>query len=155
MDAIAHFIVGLYLSIKFESYWPLFLSCVFDIDHIIGYFYDKRKKLILEIPSLLHLAYRPRSWFHSFSGLLIILIPFLPFLPLEIIFIPLFIHLFLDILDKNGIYILPPLIKKKIKGLLPVGYLMENPNYLRAHKRSHIPSLLISIIFVLLIILKV
>ncbi|MEM5800476.1 MAG: hypothetical protein QXD54_02750 [Candidatus Aenigmatarchaeota archaeon] len=155
MDILAHFIVGLYLSIKFENYWPLFFSCIFDLDHVIGYLYDKRKKLPIEIPSLLHLAYRPRSWFHSILGLLIVSIPFLFFLPVELIFIPLFAHLFLDILDKNGIYILPPLIKKKIKGSLPVGYLLEDPSYLKTHKRSHIPSLLVSIIFVLLIILKV
>ncbi|MCS7105841.1 MAG: metal-dependent hydrolase [Candidatus Aenigmarchaeota archaeon] len=155
MDIIAHFIAGLYLSIKFENYWALFFGCIMDIDHVIGYLYDKRKKVKIEIPSLLHLAYRPRSWFHSLSGLLIVSIPFLFFLSPELIFIPLFIHLFLDLLDKNGIYILPPFIKRRIKGSLPVGYLIEDPTYLKTHKRSHIPSLLVSVIFLIFIILKV
>jgi hypothetical protein len=155
MDILAHFIIGLYFSIKFESYWPIFFSCIFDIDHIIGYFYDRRKKILIEIPSLLHIAYRPRSWFHSIFGLLILSVPFTLFLPLEIIFIPLLIHLFLDLLDKNGIYLFPPFIKKKIKGSLPVGYLVEDPSYLKRHKRSHIPSLLATLFFFLLIVLKV
>ncbi len=154
MDILAHFIVGLYFSIKFESYWPIFFSCIFDIDHIIGYFYDRRKKILIEIPPLLHIAYRPRSWLHSIFGFLILSIPFTLFLPLHIIFIPLLIHLFLDLLDRNGIYLFP-FIKKKIKGSLPVGYLIEDPSYLKRHKRSHIPSLLTTLFFFLLIILKV
>ncbi|MGC8812439.1 MAG: metal-dependent hydrolase [Candidatus Aenigmatarchaeota archaeon] len=155
MDILAHFMVGLYLGIRFGSYWPIFFSCILDIDHIIGYFYDRRKKIMAEIPSLLHLAYRPRSWFHSIFGLLILSTSFALFLPLELYLVPLFIHLFLDLLDKDGIYIFPPFIKKKIKGSLPVGYLVEDPNYLKAHKRSHIPSLLTTIFFFLLIVLKV
>ncbi|MEM5834490.1 MAG: hypothetical protein QXQ69_01415 [Candidatus Aenigmatarchaeota archaeon] len=155
MDILAHFALGLYLSFKFESYWPLFFSCIFDIDHIIGYFYDKRKKTLVEIPSFLHIAYRPRSWFHSFWGFLIVLVPFIFFLPLEIVAVPLILHLFLDLLDKNGIFTFPPIVRKKIKGHLPVGYLVEDPAYLKTHKRSHIPSLLASVIFFLLMILRV
>jgi hypothetical protein len=155
MDILAHFIVGLYLSIKFESYWPIFFSCILDIDHVIGYFYDRRKKILTEIPSLLHLAYRPRSWFHSILGLLILFIPFMFFLPLHLILIPLFLHFFLDLLDKSGVYLFPPFIKRKIRGSLPVGYLVEDESSLKTHKRSHIPSLLTLLFFFLLIIFKV
>ena len=145
MDLIAHFVFGIWLAKKFQNFWAIFLSCIIDIDHFFGYIYDKRKKQRIEIPSILHLAYRPRSWLHSFTGVLILSIPFLLFLPSDLVFISLLSHLFFDLLDKNGIFLFPPLLNKKIRGRLPVGYLPEDSRYLKAHKRSHLPSILLII----------
>ncbi|MDI6798910.1 MAG: hypothetical protein QMD12_02865 [Candidatus Aenigmarchaeota archaeon] len=152
MDLIAHFVFGLWLFKKSGNVWSIALSCVLDIDHILGYIYDKRKKRYIEIPSILHLAYRPRSWLHSITGALISALPFVFFLPMHIVLISLFSHLFFDLLDRNGILLFPPLLKKKIKGALPVGYLIEDPEYLKRHRRSHIPSLILIVLFSLFIV---
>jgi len=152
MDLIAHFVFGLWIYQDFGNIWIILLSCITDIDHLIGYIYDRRKKSSIQIPKLLHLAYRPRSWFHSFTGLLTVFIPLSFFLPTPVVLLPLLSHLLLDALDKNGISIFPPFLKKRIKGALPVGYLMEDPNYLKRHKRSHVPSLILIAIISLLIL---
>ena len=152
MDLLAHLIVGIWLYQHFGNFWTIFLSVIIDIDHFLGYIYDRRKKRHIEIPKLLHLAYRPRSWLHSFTGLLLFSIPLSFFLPPTIAFLPLFSHLMLDMLDKSGISIFPPFLKKKIKGALPVGYLIEDPTYLRRHRRSHIASFILIAIVILLIL---
>lgn len=152
MDLIAHFVFGLWIYQDLGSVWTIFLSCITDIDHLLGYIYDRRKKPFIQIPKLLHLAYRPRSWFHSFTGILVVSIPLTFFLPSPIVFLPLFSHLLLDALDKNGISILPPFLKKRVRGALPVGYLIEDPSYLKRHKRSHVPSLILIITVTLLIL---
>ena len=156
MDLVAHFVMGLAIAKKLNNPWAVLLSCIIDIDHVIGYLYDRRKKKFLFIPSLLHLAYRPRTWLHSITGaaLLAALSLFVFNLPFPVVFFSLYVHLAIDMLDKAGIYILPPLIKRKIKGALPVGYLMEDSGYLQRHKRSHIPSILLILIVAVLVLLK-
>jgi len=151
MDLIAHFMVGLLFYRKFGSLVYIFLACAFDLDHVIGYFYDRRKKLRIELPPLLHLAYRPRSWLHSFTGLLLFSFLFSPFFPAHLVVTSLFSHLLLDMVDKSGVFIFPPLIKEKVRGILPVGYFLEDPKYLKRHKRSHIPSLVLTLIVGLLV----
>jgi len=154
MDLIAHFIFGLWLYKIFGNAWTIPLSCIIDIDHFLGYFYDRRKQKRIEIPNLLHLSYRPRTWVHSITGVLIIFLPLIFFSPWYIVLISLFSHIFLDSLDKLGIYILPPFTDRRmIHGVLPVGYLLEDPNYLRLHKRSHIPSILFILLISLLILM--
>ena len=152
MDLIAHFVFSIWLAQHCGNLWPILLGTIIDIDHVLGYIYDRRKKLRIEIPKLLHLAYRPRSWLHSFTGLLLISIPFLFFLPSNIVFVPILFHLLLDSLDKNGISILPPILKKKIRGVLPVGYLIEDSKYLERHRRSHIACFILIAISILLIL---
>lgn len=168
MDLIAHLVFGFWLYIKLGNPWSILLSCIMDVDHLLGYLYDRRKeslikihydKLIEEIfekpydkKRLLHLSYRPRTWFHSIFGVFLFSLVLTPFLSLSIAFIPLFSHLLLDAMDKNGIYILPPFTKRKVRGALPVGYLIEDPKYLVRHKRSHIPSLILIIITIFLIL---
>lgn len=152
MDLIAHFVFSLWLNTHYGNVWTIFLGTIIDIDHFLGYIYDRRNKRYIEIPKLLHLAYRPRSWMHSFTGILVLSIPSLLFLPANIAFIPLLSHLLLDALDKNGISIFPPFLKKRIKGALPVGYLIEDPTYLKRHRRSHIASFVLIAIFILLIL---
>lgn len=153
MDLIAHFVFGLWLYKISGNVWTIVLTCIIDIDHFLGYIYDRRKKHIIKVPSLLHLAFRPRSWLHSITGVLIISLPSIFFLPWHVVFISLFSHLILDSLDKGGIYLLPPFSKKMIRGILPMGYLIEDPNYLRLHKRSHIPSLILIVVMALLILM--
>jgi len=150
VDLIAHFVFGLWLSGKFGGVWTILFSCITDIDHLIGYIYDKRKKRVIEMPKLLHLAYRPRSWLHSFTGVLFFL-PLLFVFDWKTIFIPLLLHLLFDSLDKYGISIFPPFTNKRLKGILPVGYLVEEPRFLELHKRSHIPSLIMTALMILLI----
>jgi len=89
---------------------------------------------------LLHLTYRPRTWLHSITGAAILstILVYVFKFPLKVVFFSFYIHLGMDMLDKTGIFILPPFIKRKIRGALPVGYLMEDPSYLQRHKRSHI-----------------
>jgi len=155
MDIVAHVVFGFWLSTKLGTEWGIFFSAILDIDHLLGYLYDKRKKKTIEIPSLLHLAYRQRTWLHSIFGVFIITLVFIQFLDWRIVFFPLLFHLFLDAIDKIGIYILPPFTKKKIKGILPVGYLIEEPGYLKRHKRSHIPSIILIVLTIILILLNV
>ncbi|MEM7821565.1 MAG: metal-dependent hydrolase [Candidatus Aenigmatarchaeota archaeon] len=170
MDLLAHFAVGIWLYTKIENIAVPFLSCILDIDHILGYIYDKiegRKKEIhyekifeeffktRKKRIFLRLSYRPRTWIHSFFGVFLIGLFLTPFFGLEASFIPLISHILLDALDKNGVFLFPPLIKSKIRGALPVGYLAENPNYLIRHKRSHVPSLILIIIVTILILYKI
>jgi len=152
MDLLAHLIFSFWVSLHVGNVWAIFLGTIMDIDHLLGYIYDRRKKRYIEIPKLLHLAYRPRTWLHSFTGILLLSIPLLPFLPITVVFIPILSHLLLDILDKSGISIFPPFLKKKVRGALPVGYLIEDPSYLRRHKRSHIASLILIAIVILLML---
>jgi len=156
MDLIAHFVVGLAIAKKLGNPWAVFLSCLIDIDHAIGYIYDKRNKKNTIMPTLLHLAHRPRTWLHSISGaaLLIVLFAYVVKLPLPVVFYSFSIHIAIDALDKAGIYVFPPFTKRKIRGALPVGYLPEDPSYLQKHKRSHIPSILLILAVVVLVLLK-
>jgi len=131
------------------------MTCIFDIDHISGYIYDRRKQKQFNIPSIFGLAYRPRSWFHSVTGFLILFSIFSFFVHWQVVFYSLFFHLLMDVIDKNGIFLLPPLITKRVRGALPVGYLMENPSYLEKHRRSHIPSLFLIISIAVLILLRI
>ena len=151
MDLIAHLAFGLWLYKIFGNPWVIPLSCIIDIDHIFGYIYDKRNQKNVEIPNLLHLAYRPRTWIHSITGALLLSLPLVFFLPWKIVLISIFSHIVLDSLDILGIYTFPPFTNRMIHGIFPVGYLLEDPNYLRLHKRSHIAS----IIFILLIALLI
>jgi len=156
MDLLAHFVMGLVIAKKLNNPWAVLLSCLIDIDHIIGYIYDRRKKKFLFMPSLLHIAYRPRTWLHSITGaaLFAAFFIYVLHLPFDVVFFSFYIHLAIDMLDKTGIYVLPPLIKRKVKGALPVGYLMEDSGYLQRHKRSHIPSILLILIVAVLVLLK-
>jgi len=154
MDLLAHFVVGLWLYSHYQYPLVVLLSVIPDIDHLVGYIYDRRKKTEIKLPKLIHLAYRPRSWFHSFTGVLIIGLPLLIYFPWYVVFIPLLFHMFLDMLDKEGIYILPPFISKRIRGALPVGYLPEDPSYMKKHKRSHLPSILVILAIAILSLLR-
>jgi membrane-bound metal-dependent hydrolase YbcI (DUF457 family) len=162
MDFVAHFVVGLWLSIKIGNPIAIPLSVSFDIDHVIGFLYDKRKKMLTSIPNIFHFAYRPRSWLHSISGLMILfviavginatgLVNFNSPVPYDIILFCLILHLLIDMLDKDGIHILPPITRKEIRGALPVGYLIEDPKYLTNHKRSHVPSLILIAVILMFI----
>jgi hypothetical protein len=155
MDAIAHFAFGLWLYTKFHSPIVLPLSVVIDLDHVFGFLYDKRKSKVIEIPSLLYLAYRPRSWLHSITGLLAISLPLLPIFGSQAVFIPLAAHLLIDMADRAGIKILPPLINNRIKGILPASYLPEDATTIKRHKRSHVPSVALTVASLILIFLKI
>jgi len=157
VDFIAHFVLGLWFFKVSGDPITILLSIIMDFDHIVGYFYDRRKQTIINIPNIFRLSYRPRSWFHSFTGLLLISLPaiFLLGLPWKIIIFPLLAHLLLDVIDKNGIYLLPPIIKKRVHGILPVGFLLEDPERLKRHKKSHIPSLIFIIVIVILNLLNI
>lgn len=156
MDLVAHFVMGLVIAKKLNNPWAVLLSCIIDIDHVIGYLYDRRKKKLMWIPNLLHIAHRPRTWLHSITGaaLLIAFFTFSFNLPFPVVFFSFYIHLAMDMLDKNGIFVLPPLINRKIRGALPAGYLPEDPSYLKRHKRSHIPTILLILIVAVLVLLK-
>jgi membrane-bound metal-dependent hydrolase YbcI (DUF457 family) len=155
VDLIAHFVVGLWLYKYYPNPVVVILAAIPDADHLLGYFYDRWNHKRIEIPKLLHLAYRPRSWVHSILGMFVIGLPLLFFFPWRIIFVPLFSHLLLDALDKQGVYIIPKLTKLKIRGKLPVGYLPEDPEYMLKHKRSHIPSILLIIAIAVLRLMNI
>jgi len=155
MDIIAHFMLGLWFWKKFANPWSLILSFIVDVDHILGYVYDRRNKKIIKFPKFLHLAFRERTWVHSLTGVFLISIPLLFFFPLEVVLVPLFSHLMLDMIDKNGIFTLPPFTSRKIQGVLPVGYLLESANHLKLYKRSHLPSLVLIILVSLLILFNI
>jgi archaellum biogenesis protein FlaJ (TadC family) len=104
------------------------------------------------LPRLLHLAYRPRSWLHSIVFILIISLFLSIFINWKVVFASTFSHIFLDSLDKSGIYILPILSKKRIKGILPVGYLPEESEHIKRHKRSHVASMIAAAVLIVLII---
>ncbi len=151
MDIIAHLAFGLWLWKFYGNFWGLIASVLFDIDHILGFLYDRVKKQKLEIPKIYQLVYRRRSWFHSIAMIPIFTFIFSFITDWKIVFIGLSSHLILDALDKSGIYILPFLYTKKIKGPLPPSYFIDNPHSNR--KSNHIPSLLVAILFLILIIL--
>jgi hypothetical protein len=157
VDFLAHFVMGLWFYKETGMLETILLSISFDLDHIVGYFYDRRKQTNINIPSVFRLAYRPRSWFHSFTGLILIALPaiFIFRLPVRVVLFPLVVHLLLDVIDKSGIYILPPFVKKKIHGILPVGFLLEDPDRLKRHKQSHIPSLILIVVIVVLSLLNI
>lgn len=153
MDLIAHFVMGLVLYKFTGNIWVIILSVILDLDHFVGFVYDKKKFRFTELSNLLHLAYRPRTQLlHSIVGILIIGAALSFFMPWTIAFGPLAIHLFLDSIDRAGIYLLPIGPKWQIRGVLPVGYLAENPSYIKKHKRSHIPSLILIIAGILLLL---
>lgn len=153
MDLLAHLVVGVWLYTKYKQMIVIPLAMIFDVDHLLGYVYDKRKN-VRKLPKVIHLAYRPRSWFHSLTGMFLVALPLLPFFQWQVVITPLASHLFLDMLDKSGLFIFPPLTWKKIRGALPVGYLPEDPMYMKKHKRSHIPSIIVIIAVAILGMLK-
>ncbi len=154
MDLIAHLVFGFWVYRNFGIIWALPLSCILDIDHLIGYLYDKRRKTHWYLPDFVHLAYRPRTWLHSIGFVTLIAIPLMFVLPWYVVVISLYGHLFLDGLDRFGVYIFPPFISKRIHGALPVGYLLEDQNYLSHHKRSHFPSFIFIIALTLLMLMR-
>ena len=137
----------------YKNFSLIILSCIFDIDHVIGYVYDRRKRIRLEIPKLYQLAYRPRSWFHSLPVFVVLVVISSFFIDWKLAFIALASHLVMDASDKVGIWVFPFISKKKIRGSLPVSYLVENPKSLEKHKRGHVPSLAVATIFLLLTLL--
>ena len=157
MDLLAHFVMGLWFYKETAMFETILLSIFFDLDHIAGYFYDRRRQTNINIPNIFRIAYRPRSWFHSFTGLILIAVPAILIfkLPVRIVLFPLIVHLLLDVIDKNGIYLLPPLTRKRIHGILPVGFLLEEPDRLKRHKQSHVPSLILIVVIVVLSLLKI
>jgi membrane-bound metal-dependent hydrolase YbcI (DUF457 family) len=154
MDVLAHFVFGLWLYTKFNSLAVLPLSVILDIDHLIGFIYDKRKAKKIKIPSLLHLAYRPRSWLHSIIGILLIGLPLVPLLGLYPVLIPLLSHLLIDMLDKAGIYMFPPFTRMRVHGILPASYLPEENPSLKG-KRSHVPSIVLIVATAILVFLHI
>jgi len=155
MDAVAHFVFGLWLYQKLHSPVVILLSVILDVDHVLGFLYDRRKRKRIEIPSLLHLAYRPRSWLHTIAGIIVIGLPLVPFYGLPTVFIPLLAHLLIDMLDRAGVMLLFPLSRKYIRGILPASYLSENNILTRRHKASHIPSIILIVVAAVMIFLKV
>lgn len=153
MDLTVHFLVGILIFKLTGNIFAIPLSILPDLDHVIGYFYDKRKKRNIQMPKLLHIAYRPRSWLHSVFAVLILSLFFSLFIPWKVVFASLFSHILIDSLDKSGVYLLPYISKKKIRGILPVGYLEENPAYLKRHKRSHVPSMIVTAIIILILLI--
>ncbi|OYT42796.1 MAG: hypothetical protein B6U78_00125 [Candidatus Aenigmarchaeota archaeon ex4484_224] len=152
MDLTTHLAVGIFLYKVFGNPWLILLSVIFDFDHLFGYLYDSRKKIRLEIPKLYRLAYRPRSWFHSILMVPILAIIFLQIVPWKQSVLALTIHLLLDMPDREGIYIVPFLSKKKIRGPLPVAYYIKHEKR-KIKKSFHIISLTLTTIFILLSIL--
>ncbi len=155
MDAIAHFVFGLWLYQKIPLPTTIILSVILDIDHLLGFLHDKRKSRFIHLPSLLHLAYRPRSWLHSIAGILVISLPLTPFYGFFPVFIPLLAHLLIDMLDRAGVMLLFPFFRKYVHGILPASYLPEDEALARRHKASHIPSIILIIISAVMIFLKV
>jgi len=156
MDAIAHFVFGLWLYQKLPSPTTIILSVILDIDHLLGFLYDKiTRRMSVHLPSLLHLAYRPRSWLHSIAGILAISLPLIPFYGFSPVFIPLLAHLLIDMLDRAGVMLLFPFSRKYIHGILPASYLPEDEALTRRHKASHVPSIILIIISAIMIFLKV
>jgi membrane-bound metal-dependent hydrolase YbcI (DUF457 family) len=152
MDVVAHFVFGLWLSRKVSPVAVPF-SVILDIDHVLGFLYDKIRKKNIKTPTLIHLAYRPRSWLHSLLGILIIGLPFYPFFGFFPVFIPLLTHLLIDMLDNSGVMLLFPFSFKHIHGILPASYLPEEAR--KRKKTSHIPSVILIIASAILIFLKV
>jgi len=130
------------------------LSCIFDIDHFIGYVYDRKKKIHPKLPWVLHVAFRRRSWFHSFTGLLLLL-PFVSaYVPFSLALLSLLSHLLIDSMDRMGIQILPPFTKRKIRGPLPTSYLWSS-KHPRHYRKAHIPAIIMIIILFLMILYNV
>ena len=152
MDLIAHFIIGLVLYRFTGNIFAIPLTVILDFDHFLGFVYDKKKIKFNGLPHIMHLAYRPRTRMHNLIATLLFGVFLSFFMPWKIAFIPLLLHLFFDSLDKSGIYLLPFGPKWKIKGILPVGYLIDKPEDVHKHKRSHIPSLIVMIAGILLLL---
>jgi len=152
MDLIAHLSFGLWLYKQYGDFSAVISSIIFDLDHIIGFFYDRRKDVKIEIPKLYQFVYRKRSWFHSIAVLPILTFLFSFVCDWKIALIALTSHLLLDALDNSGIYILPYFSKKRIRGPLPPSYFIENPRKKKT-KGSHLPSIVVSILFLILILL--
>jgi membrane-bound metal-dependent hydrolase YbcI (DUF457 family) len=155
MDAVAHFVFGLWLYQKIPSPIVIILSVILDVDHLLGFLYDKRKSRLAHLPSLLHLAYRPRSWLHSIAGILVIGLPLVPFYGFSTVFIPLLTHILIDMLDKAGVMLFFPFSHKYVHGILPASYLPEDQALARRHKASHLPSIVLIIIVAIMMFLKV
>lgn len=153
MDFLAHLVFGIWVSKRFNSFWGVILSTILDIDHPLGYMYDNWYKK-LHFPKWQRIAYRPRSWFHSLTVLIFLTIFLSRFMNPKLVFISLASHLLMDVIDVNGIYIFPPLMKKRIRGPLPVSYLWENPEKPTHRKKAHLPSIMIIILFSLLLLLE-
>lgn len=150
MDLFTHYALGLFLTKVFDTPWTIFFSIIFDIDHLLGYIYDKKKKgQEIQISRITHLLRRKRTWLHSFWGIFLLTVMFSYFFnPVMIITCALF-HLVLDSVDKAGIQVLSPLIKRKFKGPLPIAYVWENPEKKNTKKASGV-SLMFTLIFLVL-----
>ena len=153
MDLLAHFMFGLWLYQKTGNIWAIPLSMIFDIDHILGYIWDRKKRFPKKTSFLLEMAYRPRTWFHSLSLMFLMVVFFSFYAPIQIVFICLAVHLLIDAMDKGGVYLLPPFSKKKISGPLPISYIWDNPVKPTHNKKGHIPSVIFIILVSLLIFL--
>jgi len=151
MDVLAHLAFGVWLYHRYGSIWSIPMSFILDIDHLFGFAYDKKRKLRRDIPEIFQLIYRPRTWLHSITGIVVFL-PLCFFIPCHIVLISIIAHLLMDGLDMAGVYIFPPFITGKIRGILPASYIVDKPESIRKHKNAHIPSIFIVVLFSFLIL---
>ena len=156
MDLSAHIMAGIWLYQRFGNIWAIPLSIIFDIDHFFDYLWDKRKRFPKRVNFLLNIAYRPgRTWFHSITMFLIVFFFASFYVPYNVVLISLILHLLIDVIDKSGIYLLPPFSKKKVSGPLPISYIWDNPIRPTHNRKGHLPSVIFIIIFALMIFFKI
>jgi len=151
MDLFAHYALGLLLSEIFNVPWATFFAVVFDIDHLLGYIYDKiKKEEKIKVPRIINIIYRKRTWFHSFWGVFLITALFMNSIQWQIILVSTLSHLLLDSFDKQGIRVLPP-FKWRIFGPLPLSYYWDDPTAADSYRRRkpHIASLVLTAIFLI------